>query len=411
MSRLFQRTLIVCVFFSGWALLRVGQINITLADILFFICFGIVALQGRLTLTPFGGATPYWMIGNLLMLGGLFVSSLVNGDPLRWANIASQYFDAYVLIPILLASLDTDLTRKLPLAFVLGIVLSEIIGITATFFLHFHDVLGILGDGFITGNDRLGAMSGQPNPNGGAISFSMPMLIYAVRRKQIPLWMGIICGGILIWGLMLSASFTGFFATIMAVGCTLTLLGIRYVIRLSMVGMVAIGLFVASGAPLPAVFQERVGNAVSNQDIDEAGTFLNRAALIEEAWGLAEKTTFIGLGADKYRDFSQYQNPVHDLYLLMWTEGGCFALFGLMMLLGLVAALALAGMKRSREEGAMATSVAFVFLIYTVSYPSMYSREWVMPIMVALATVYARPGRREVEEAQPQDETTIAARI
>ena len=251
-------------------------------------------------------------------------------------------------------------------------------------------------------------MSGQPNPNGGAISFAMPMLIYAIRRKQIPLWMGIICGGILIWGLLLSASFTGFFATIMAVGCTLTLLGIRYMIRLSMVGVVAIGLFVASGAPLPAVFQERVGNAVSNQDIDEAGTFVNRAELIEEAWGLAEKTTFIGLGADKYRDFSQYQNPVHDLYLLMWTEGGCFALFGLMMLLGLIASLALAGMKRSREEGAMATSVAFVFLIYTVSYPSMYSREWVMPIMVALATVYARPGRRETDDAEQLDEQLAA---
>jgi hypothetical protein len=38
--------------------------------------------------------------------------------------------------------------------------------------------------------------------------------------------------------------------------------------------------------------------------------------------------------------------------------------------------------------------VVLVFLIYTMSYPHMYSRMWVMPVMVALATLYA-PRRNE----------------
>lgn len=389
-DRIERSALLIAVFLSGWSVLRVGSINLTFSDVAFLSCFVIFTMRGRLNLWPFGPLTPYWMAGLTMMLGGLFVSSVVNGDPMRWANVALQYTVALLFIPVLLMQQDRRMTAMMPVAFVLGIALSEMIGISATFAFTLHDTERLLGDGFITGNGRLGSMAGQPNPNGAVISFALPMLIYARRKGTISLPVALICGGALLWGLMLSASFTGFFASVVAIVVTLAVIGLRHLVRLGVVVTIALSLFVASGAPLPKTFQQRVGGAVESGDMSQAGTFLNRADLITEAWRFAENNTVIGMGVDRYREISHYDNPVHNLYLLIWNEGGAVAFIGLIVMLALLIVLAAGGLRRSRDEGAMACAVVIVFLIYTVSYPHMYSRMWIMPIMVALATIYAQ---------------------
>jgi O-antigen ligase len=393
-DRIAEILLLIAVFFSSWSLLRVGTINLTISDIAFLMSLMIVASQGRLSFTPFGPLTPYWLLGLLMMLGGLFVSSVINGDPLRWLNIASQYLVAFLLIPILLMQQNARMTRLMPVVFVLGVALSEVIGIAAYSTMTFHDaetvLWGMLGDGFITGNDRLGSMAGQPNPNGAVVAFALPMLIYARSMGAISKKMALVCWAALIAGTALSASFTGFFAAIVTILCMMVLIGFKYLVRLAFLGVMAAALFVASGAPLPKAFQARVGSAVENGDINEAGTFLNRADLIKEAWGMAEQNSIIGLGADRYRDISAYDNPVHDLYLLVWNEGGAVAFLGLLLLFGLLGVLAFSGLRENRNQGAMACAVVTVFLIYTVSYPHMYSRMWIMPVMVALSTIHAR---------------------
>jgi O-antigen ligase len=111
---------------------------------------------------------------------------------------------------------------------------------------------------------------------------------------------------------------------------------------------------------------------------------------MEEAWSFAEDNTIIGMGVDRYRELSAYDNPVHNLFLLIWNEGGAIAFCGLILLLALIGLLAVNGLRISRDKGAMAAAVVLVFLIYTLSYPHMYSRMWVMPVMVALAATYAR---------------------
>lgn len=389
-SRIPRLCLLVAVFFSGWTLLRVGSINLTFSDVAFLASLILIAMQGRLNAVPFGPLTPFWVAGLTMMLGGLFVSSIVNGDPMRWANVAIQYTVAYLLIPLLLMQQEQRLTRILPVMFVLGTTLSEAIGIASTFVFTFHDTVDLLGDGFITGNNRLGAMAGQPNPNGAVIAFSLPMLVYSVFKGTMPWLAGLVCGIILLWGLMLSASFTGFSASVLALTITLAVMGLRYLARVALVVAVAVGLFVASGAPLPETFQERVGGAVGSGDINQAGTFVNRSELIDEAWKFAEGTTFIGMGVDRYRELSHHDNPVHNLYLLIWNEGGSIAFAGLIVLLALLCILAAGGLRRGRAEGAMACAVVIVFLIYTASYPHMYSRMWLMPIMVALSVIYTR---------------------
>src|SRR3546814_14363927 len=61
-------------------------------------------------------------------------------------------------------------------------------------------------------------------------------------------------------------------------------MGVRYIFRLGLAVAVAAGLFLASGAPLPKAFQERVGNAVESGDINQAGTFLNRSQIGRASW-------------------------------------------------------------------------------------------------------------------------------
>lgn len=389
-DRILRPLLLIGVFWSSWNLLRLGSMNVTVSDIALMLCLAIVASQSRLNLMPFGPLTPFWVIALTLMLGGLFVSSVINGDPLRWANVAIQYVMAYLLVPILLMGQERRLTQLLPVFFVLGTTLSEAIGITSTFFFTMQDTIDYLGDGFITGNQRLGSMAGQPNPNGAVIAFSLPMLIYTLIKGSMPKLLGLACGVTLLWGLMLSASFTGFFASMTAILVTLALIGIRHLVRLGLVIAVAAGLFFASGAPLPKAFQERVGGAVETGDISQAGTFLNRSELIAEAWGFAEGTAVIGMGVDRYRELSAHDNPVHNLYLLIWNEGGAIALLGLVGMLAMLCIFAVGGLGRSREAGGMACAVVIVFLIYTASYPHMYSRMWMVPVFTVLGVIYGR---------------------
>ena len=154
--------------------------------------------------------------------------------------------------------------------------------------------------------------------------------------------------------------------------------------------MVGIGLLIASGAPLPAAFEKRVGGAISSGDISEAGTFVGRVQLIKEAWHLSEETTIIGLGVDEFRNHSHTHQPVHNLYLLFFTEGGIVAFVGLLLLLGLISILPLTGMRVDRDAAALALSVSVVFMIYTMASPHIYARLSVMPVMLTLALLFTR---------------------
>lgn len=381
--------LAIAVFLSGFSVLRLGSINFTLSDLALVTATIIFASRGRLEVHPFGTLTAFWLFGLTLMLGGLFVSSVVNGDPVRWINVAAQYSAALLLVPFVLSSADIRFRLRLPLLFVMGITLSQIIGILASSFFTYEDTRALLGDGFITGNGRVGAMAGEPNPNGAFIAFSLPMLIYSWRQGYISSPKALICTIILLWGLLLSASFTGFTACAIAVTVCLALTGFRYLVVAASVAVVLVTLFIASGLPLPEIFQERVAGAVVTGDLSQAGTFVARSELIAEAWELSKDKLLIGMGVDQYRIHSEFGAPVHNLQLLIWTEGGAVAFMGLLIILGLLFLLAFSGLRSHRAETAMAVAGGVVFLIYTFSIPHMYSRFWTLPVMLGLCTIYA----------------------
>ncbi len=388
-TRITRFILFVAVFLCGWSILRVGDINLTLSDIgiTFVVC--AMLFRGELNTRPFGSMTVFWISGLALMLAGLLLSTIANGVMERWLIVAAQYLFAFLLVPMVLMGQQITVTRRLPALFVLGIVVSQIIGVSASLLFDHTDTLELMGDGFLTGNGRVGAMTGEPNPNGAMVAFAFPMLLYCIRNKTIPTGLGLICGIVLAWGLLASGSFTGFAAAVVATGVYLVFSGFNQFAKFAMAGVVGVFLFVASGAPLPEAFETRVAGALTSGDLNEAGTFTDRADLISEAWQMADNNILVGLGVDQYRVVSPHGAPVHELHLLIWNEGGVLAFVGLLMLLLMLVAGALSALSKSRPEGAMILAVVAVFMVYTFSIPHMYSRQWIMPVLLAMSTFFA----------------------
>lgn len=390
LDRLVRAMLIVAVFLGGWAMLRVGEINLTISDLLLMAGLTAMLLRGQATTRPFGSLTPFWLIGLGLMLGGLLLGSIANGSVERWLIVGGQYLFAFLLLPMFLSGQQISLARMLPCIFVLGIAASQMIGILAMLMFDNAQTIDLLGKDFLTPNDRLGAMTGEPNSNGAMIAFSLPMLFYSLRERIMPIPVGLVCGAALVWGILASGSFTGFSAAVIATAAYLGVSGFRYLVRGACLGLAGLAIVVLAEVPLPASFEERVAGALSTGNLDQAGTFTGRSLLIKEAWTMLEQNPVIGLGVDRFREVSTHGAPVHELHLLIWNEGGIIAFAGIIILLLTMIAAAFVAISRSRSEGAMLFAAIAVFNIYTFSIPHMYSRTWILPVLLAMATVFGR---------------------
>src|SRR3546814_9093169 len=147
----------------------------------------------------------------------------------------------------------------------------------------------------------------------------------------LSLFSGYVPGAVRALGLLLSASFTGFFSALIVLFLFLIVGGTRQTLKAGLVLAVAGAVLLASGFELPEVFQGRVGEALETGDMSQAGTFTGRMDLILEAWEIVEDTMFVGIGVDQYRVVSPTQVPVHNHYLLLWAEGGLLALLRWML--------------------------------------------------------------------------------
>ncbi|WP_379923348.1 O-antigen ligase family protein [Erythrobacter sp. R86502] len=390
MSRRTRIVLIGSVFFSGWALVRIGQINLTLSDIFLIIVFLTMLIRGQLNARPFGQFTPYWYCGLGVMLLGLMIGSIAHNSLDRFLIVGAQYLFGFLLVPMVFMGQQMTFMRSLVAVFVFGIAVSNLLGVSASLLFEQSDVAALMGRGFVAGNGRVGAMTGEVNWNGAMVAFAVPMLIYSVQRRIMPSGIGIACGAILIWGMLASGSFTGFSATILAVSAYLVISGFGLLIRVALLGTTCASLFLVSGLPLPQAFEDRVAGAVTSGDLNEAGTFTDRSVLIKEAWGMTEDHIVVGLGVDRLRRVSGHRTPVHEFHLLIWNEGGFLAFCGVIVLLLTMFGIAFLAASRSRNEGALILASVVVFNIYTFSIPHMFSRIWILPVLLAMSTYLAR---------------------
>lgn len=394
MLRLAEPILMVAVFLVPYITWRiVPSYLFTVSDALFCIA-AVLLLAGRgVAICPLGEWWVVWLSGIALMLLGFFVGSIVNGDPLRWIIVAGQYGFAFAVLPSLLLRERRASLINFATALVAGVTAMELFG---TIVYHATDAsyeqAKRFSFEFITGTHRLGAFMADANWNAAMIAMTVPFALYLARIGRLNWIFTFGALGALCSGLLLSGSFSGFTST--ALGALIFLLldwGKRSAGTLVIIISLA-SAALSTGVALPSAFQNRVANALEQGDINQAGTFTGRMELIQEAWGMVGETSLVGLGVDQFRVVSVSKAPVHNMYLLVWAEGGLTSLIGWLLILFVPLGVAMRRFAFDRSAAALVVAVLVPFVVFSNASPHMYSRSWVVPLILAIGIAITRPG-------------------
>ena len=406
------------VFLASYISWRPADMLFTLSDALFLAGAGLILLARRMPAQPLGPLTTPWLLLTGLMLTGLFIGSAAHGVADRWLIVAMQYAYSLVVLPALLLSQDPRRTLLFFKALLAGVFCMELFGIVLYFgYDGTYEEFRRFGPDFVTGARRLGAFLGDANWNAAAITLALPFALFLRLRRQISSVVFNLLMGVFLMALILTASVGG----IVSGTASLIIFGVTARVKPSAKSLViiftAIGLASASGYGMPKAFSERVTPALETGDVDKAGTFVGRMDLIREAWGIVENTTVVGIGVDQFREISVEEAPVHNIFLLLWAEGGLTALIGWFLLMLLVGATAWLASYRDRLASALAFSALGTFIVFSNANPHMYARFWVVPLLLALAPAlqavsdraplprFIRRGR-EAPPAQPFEQIT-----
>jgi O-antigen ligase len=378
------------------------DIMFTVSDALFITGFIYLLIVRRVPNAPFASLTPLLVIGYAVMMTGLFISSIFDADPMRFVIVSIQYGFAWLVLPFVLCGHGRDYTMSLAKYFLASVALMEAFGavIYFTFYRSFHETRSILGLDFLSGSRRLGAFVTDANWNGAVAAMAVPFAVYLVSARQIRPITGAVAIALLLLGVVLSASFTAF----CSVAAALLVFVAAGVIRpplWTIPIIVAISLGVAHYG-LPTQFEKRVGTAVATGEISQAGTFEGRLALVKNTWKLLGKHYILGVGADQDRVVNGLRAPVHNMYLLIWIEGGLLALLGWLLIICTFIARAISAYRFDRRAASLALSVVAIFITFSIASPHMYARLWAVPVLLALAIAQSaildalrpRPARR-----------------
>jgi O-antigen ligase len=357
----------------------------TVSDLVFCLSLLTILLTRGVPRAPLGPLTPYWLAGFALLAVCLTVSSLVNGRPTRAFVVCAQYLFSFILLPLAIMGRDQKAAINLIQVFVAGAFLTHLAGVI----LYYSGYTGDLR--FVTGSGRFAAFAGNPNTNAHMVALVCPLVLYLWLSGRMAAYLVIPMFLVLIVALVLTSSNNGIALTILGVFAFFVVLReLRYLARAVTGLAVCLVLILVWGSYwLPQTFEDRVLGAVKSGDVEEAGTFEDRVLVMEESLELLDETMLIGLGADQYRVLSKYRIPVHNTYLLLWTEGGMLALVGWLMLLGVVLVGSLVVARGDRLVAATAFSVGTVFALMGLTGAHMYGRYGFVPMHLALALVFA----------------------
>lgn len=401
----FER-LVLCsaIFLSVYLPFRFSSILFTVSDLLYVVSLGILVLSEKLPLAPLGRATSLWYTASLLLFGGLLASSMVNGDPVRGFIVVSQYAFAYVLLMwVIVRDEDLDSVRRLVVCLVLGLLIIDLHGVYSFFAIGY--VPGVRGA--VTGGGRLATLLGNANEAAAMNAAVVPFVLYLWQSGTLRLVFAVPALALMSVTVILTSSNSGLASFVASVVVFAGLSNNRMFLRIAGFALVIALIFYFGGGTdlLPETFQRRVLGALATGDLSEAGTFVDRLALMKEAEAMILQHGFLllGIGADQFRVLSVQGAPVHDVYLLVWAEGGLFALVGWLLFFVICLALGMVARTRrgSAQEGATLIAVALTFLVFAISNPHIYSRNWLTPVMLGLSLVMnsMRQTEREIWKA------------
>lgn len=371
----------LAVFFVPMNFLRHPDFYLTLSDIFGFFAFFFMVVNRQVPLRPFGNATPLWLSGMGLLIFGLMASSLIHNDPFRGLVVALQYFYAIFILSLLIVSRPKWQLIFLTKVFLASILLLCLFG---AYLIHFD---GERGTRFVSGNGRMLSFVERSNECASLIAITIPLLLFLGAERKIRGMIVLPLLIVFIYGIMLTGSNTGFFAASLAIAIFLVCsVSLKNMFWLFLAGAAVVAVLSFWGdTVLPETFQQRVLGALESGDINRAGSFVGRSGLIREALRIADHTLLLGVGGDQYRTVSAYNAPVHNVYLLLMTEGGAFAVIGLLLILaGLIGP---AVMQKTTRKTWLASvccmSVVGSFAVLINATPHIYARFWIVPVLLA----------------------------
>lgn len=374
------------VFLAPYLAVRAPNALLTASDVLFALCFLLRLCTGRLS-RPLGEWTWLWFGGAILLIGGLFLGSAVNGDLSRATIVVTQYAFALVLVPLALLGRPLDQSVRLIKCAVWGMVVMCMVGIGV--WMTGYTSAG--GDQFemVSGNGRLSGFLDNPNFLAILLVLTLPLLWFLRSIRRVGAGVLLLSFVLLLTGVVLTASNTGLFGLVAA--ALIFFSGRRSFRGLLLMGLLGGALLFWGQTYLPETFQNRVLGAVTSGSLNDAGTFSARQDLAKEAIALSEEHILVGLGADNYRQVSEWGAPVHNAYLILLVEGGALSFVGLLALLAAVLLTALTS--PVRPFGGLVTLTVFTMVIVFAGLLNgvahVYARCWFLPLLLALSPALA----------------------
>jgi O-antigen ligase len=393
----------LAVVFAPFMSIRAPGILLTLSDFLFMISLSLRLLSGGMPLRPFGPGNVIWMGGLVMLVGDLIISSILFGDPLRGIVVGAQYTFGMLFLPMALLRRPQEQVDRLLVCGVIGMILVCLIGLYSYVT---GNGIGAPGEQFetVTGNGRIASLLADANALAGMVALTVPLLAYTLIVKKIWLPIGLGIYVLFAFTIVLASSNSGLLVFALATGAFL--LGRLKVSTLAgglvLAVIAAIVLRFFGDALLPAIFVKRVLPALTSGDISQAGTFTGRLELIKEAASMAHEHLIFGLGADQFRVVSEQRAPVHNLYLILWVEGGLPSMLGWMICLigAVVTALVDAKNRRTGVTLLVTVTSAGALAALAMTFPHMYARHLIVPLLLSVSPAVA-VARRVVTYVQP----------
>ncbi|MGX1495002.1 O-antigen ligase family protein [Roseibium aggregatum] len=382
---------IVAVFLSPMTYLRTDIVFFTLSDLVASAAFVVMIANRRIPLRPFADMTSFWLFSVLLLCGGLIVGSLMSGDPLTGAVGVGQYGFSLVLMPMLLLGRPARETMFLCKVMAFSLVFVMLHGVL-------YSVFSPDDARFFSRNGRLTGLIERENGVGLLAGVGLVYLTWLYFIAQISGILFVASAAPVAYGLLLSASNSGFIVSVLGIfGISFFYGSAKHIlvfIAVAVVGLVA--LFFFGEYFLPEVFLERVYGALTTGDSSEAGTFDGRMLLIREAIVMIDRSIWVGVGVDQHRLISQLGAPVHNTYLLLFSEGGVVALLGLV---GVLLTLVFVGWRafsnpETRWAGVLMFTILLMFAFALNGVTHIYGRFLCVPLLLPAAICLSGFGGR-----------------
>lgn len=394
--------LVIGVFLSPFLMLRVGDVNLTIADLCFFGAGTLLVLRGSMIFRwRFGGlrqGLALWFVGACLVVVFLGISSVARqyGNPANVLTVLSQMVFAFIFLPVLFLAEGDEVIAICAKVWVLAIAFAGLLGGLMAMGLLVEGFMGLVAKG-----QRFGSFMENPNVMGKTIAISMPLFfqIQASSHRFKSLVGSAFVGIGFVFGLFAASSFGGLLAAAVAVGLYLAF-GNAWALAIRIVPLAVV---MVSGVVyfgfIPPVFERRVIQTLGNHGLEGAGSFTEKLARMSEALNIINDHGLIGLGADAYRAIAPL---VHNTYLLVWAEGGFGAFLGVLFMLAGTVWAVVSLWTWNRRFGGTAFIAMAIFWLNAVTNTHIYGRHWMVPLVLAIvhAASCARSRRGSLDETR-----------